>query len=123
MHPEYYRGGLYNDAALLFLKKEVELGPHIATVCLPPVNQNFDHQRCYVSGWGKDRFGDEGAYHAILKRIDVPIVPHDDCQTTIRFQQKRDSYNLHKSFICAGGEPDKGEDEFMSQRTVVELGF
>lgn len=109
VHPEYYKGGLYNDVALLFLKKEVEFGPHISTVCLPPVTANFDRQRCFVSGWGKNRWGDEGIYQAILKRIDVPVVPHDECQTTLRWKKKRDSYKLHESFLCAGGEPDKGE--------------
>lgn len=71
-----------------------------------------------MTGWGKDRWGDEGAYQAILKRIDVPVVPYDECEAKLRWIQKRDTFKLHESFLCAGGEPKKGESQFMACRTM-----
>lgn len=45
------------DFALFFLEEDFELGKHIDTVCLPDLNENFDGDRCWVTGWGRDKFG------------------------------------------------------------------
>lgn len=107
VHPDYYKGGLYNDIALVFLDAPVMLNEGIQTVCLPPPNARFDHQRCIVSGWGKDVFGKEGTYQAILKKIDLPIVPNNVCQDSLRSTRLGPKFVLHNSFICAGGEAGK----------------
>lgn len=52
IHEQYYKGGLFNDVALLFLVQPVEIAENVNTICLPPQNQNFDYQRCFASGWG-----------------------------------------------------------------------
>lgn len=107
VHPEYYKGGLYNDIALMFLDAPVVLDEGIQTVCLPPPNARFDLQRCFVSGWGKDVFGKEGTYQAILKKIDLPIVPNNKCQELLRSTRLGPKFILHNSFVCAGGEVGK----------------
>uniref|UniRef100_A0A6B2EJG8 Phenoloxidase-activating factor 2 n=1 Tax=Phlebotomus kandelakii TaxID=1109342 RepID=A0A6B2EJG8_9DIPT len=107
IHPEYYKGALFNDVALLFLKTPVDLAENVQTVCLPPQDFNFDGSRCYASGWGKDVFGKEGKYQVILKKIDLPVVPRDTCQNALRTTRLGKFFELHKSFICAGGEPMK----------------
>jgi plasma kallikrein len=107
VHPEFYKGGLHNNVALLILSAPVENQPHIDTVCLPPQNQAFDGSRCFASGWGKDVFGKEGKYQVILKKIELPIVPHGVCQDKFRNTRLGKRFVLHKSFICAGGEPGK----------------
>jgi len=104
VHEEYYAGALYNDVALIVLDEETKFAPNVDTVCLPPPNVNFDGQRCYASGWGKDSFGVEGKYQVILKRVDVPVVPHDQCQTALRRTRLGNYFRLHDSFVCAGGE-------------------
>lgn len=44
----------------------------------------------------------------ILKKVDqLPVVPHDDCQNALRGTRLGKRYNLHKSFICAGGVAGK----------------
>lgn len=53
VHPEYTRGSHFNNIALLFLDKPVELDVNINTACLPPQDYKFDHQRCFATGWGK----------------------------------------------------------------------
>ena len=50
IHERFYKGGLHNDVALLFLKDSVPLMEHINTICLPPQNQAYDAKRCFVSG-------------------------------------------------------------------------
>jgi hypothetical protein len=47
---------LVNDIALLVLKHEVTLQPHINLICLPSPTANFDGKRCFATGWGKDSF-------------------------------------------------------------------
>lgn len=106
-HPEYYKGGLYNDVALLFLDSPLKLDEGIQTVCLPPPNAKFDHTRCFVSGWGKDVFGKAGTYQAILKKVELPVVPNAQCQTSLRSTRLGPKFVLHNSFMCAGGELGK----------------
>lgn len=62
IHPEYYKGGLFNDIALLFLSSPVDIVENVNTVCLPNQGDIFDGARCFASGWGKDLFGKEGKY-------------------------------------------------------------
>lgn len=107
VHNNYYKGGLHNDIALLFLKNAVKYEQHINTVCLPPQGNNFDHSRCFASGWGKDVFGKEGKYQVILKKIELPVVPFQPCQESLRKTRLGKRFNLHDSFLCAGGEPGK----------------
>lgn len=52
IHPEYYKGGLFNDVALLFLSHPVEIVENVNTVCLPNQGEIFDGSRCFASGWG-----------------------------------------------------------------------
>uniref|UniRef100_A0A1Y9HAE1 Phenoloxidase-activating factor 2 n=1 Tax=Anopheles farauti TaxID=69004 RepID=A0A1Y9HAE1_9DIPT len=107
-HAEYYKGGLFNDVALLFLDKPAELMETVNTICLPPADFNFDLSRCFASGWGKDVFGKEGTYQVILKKTELPIMPREQCQSALRTTRLGQRFKLHASFICAGGE--KGRD-------------
>lgn len=68
-----------------------------------------------ASGWGKDVFGKEGKYQVILKKIELPIVPFIQCQEKLRTTRLGKRYLLDKSFVCAGGEPGKGEIKINSE--------
>ncbi|KAK6642261.1 hypothetical protein RUM44_013984 [Polyplax serrata] len=107
VHPDYYAGALYNDVALLFLDSAITLADNIDVICLPRQGVTFDGSRCFASGWGKDVFGKEGKYQVILKKVDLPIVPHQKCQESLRRTRLGPYFNLHSSFVCAGGEPNK----------------
>lgn len=104
IHEEYYKGGLFNDIALLFLKEPVQIAENVNTICLPPQDYNFDRKRCFASGWGKDNFGKEGKFQVILKRVELPVVPSAQCQSTLRTTRLGKHFELNPSFICAGGE-------------------
>lgn len=107
VNEEYYKGGLFNDIALLFLVSQVQLAENVNTVCLPPYDYTFDGSRCFATGWGKDSFGKAGKFSVILKKIDLPIIPRAYCQNALRQTRLGHHFELHKSFICAGGEPGK----------------
>lgn len=125
IHQDYYKGGLYNDVALLFLTEPVQIAENVNTVCLPAQDEIFDHAKCcklkgkiqtkmmknndfllknlVASGWGKDLFGKEGKYQVILKRVELPVVPREPCVEKLRQTRLGKHFNLHQSFICAGG--------------------
>lgn len=108
IHEKYYKAGAFNDLALLFLAEDVRIAENVNTVCLPPQDYVFDGSRCFASGWGKDQFGKEGKYQVILKRVPLPIVPREHCVQKLRTTRLGKHFELHPSFICAGGE--KGQD-------------
>lgn len=133
MHEKYpVKRTIKNDIAIAILEKEVELGSHISPICLPPAGINLDGVRCFASGWGKDEYGkkvttfkkhllssiwyftdisdftgQEGRYQSILKRVDLPIVPRDQCEKAFQTTRLGSNFRLDDSFVCAGGEPKK----------------
>lgn len=107
IHERYYKGGLFNDVAILILTTPVDLVENVNTACLPPQNFLFDNSRCYASGWGKDLWGKEGKYQVILKKIDLPVIPRELCLQRLRQTRLGPFFKLHESFICAGGERGK----------------
>ncbi|XP_063912045.1 phenoloxidase-activating factor 2-like, partial [Zophobas morio] len=105
VHNHFTKGNLYNDVALLILDRPLTKTRSIGTVCLPQDNQHFDSRECFATGWGKDRFGQEGQYAVILKKLQLPIVQNQPCQDALRKTRLGNSFILHRSFTCAGGEP------------------
>ncbi|XP_075145319.1 inactive CLIP domain-containing serine protease A3 [Haematobia irritans] len=108
IHPNYNKDNLQNDVALLKLAEPVSLTSKstVSTICLPTIA--FVGQRCYVAGWGKNDFGPTGAYQAIQREVDVPLIPNADCQTALRQTRLGSTFVLNNaSFICAGGEAGK----------------
>lgn len=108
IHPNFNKDNLQNDVAILKLATPVSLTTKstIGTICLPSIS--FVGQRCYVAGWGKNDFGPTGAYQAVQREVDVPLIPNADCQTSLRNTRLGASFALSStSFICAGGEAGK----------------
>lgn len=101
VHERYNPRGFINDIALLFLVDEYVIGGNINLICLPPSNQNFDSERCLVSGWGKDAFDN---YSSKLRTVELPIVPKNKCLTELKKAGMGQNFKLHDSIICAGGE-------------------
>jgi len=108
-HQDFYDGNLINDIALLRIDAPVDFlkNPHIGPICLPPPGQDFRGQRCKVTGWGKDGFGDSGQYQNVLKEVDVPLLQTADCESRLRRTRLGVNYRLHPGMICAGGEEGK----------------
>ncbi|XP_032673020.1 uncharacterized protein LOC116844945 isoform X2 [Odontomachus brunneus] len=109
VHPEFYAGTLANDIAILKLAYDVDYvkNPHISPACLPNQYDDFTGVRCWTTGWGKDAFGDFGKYQNILKEVDVRVVSNYVCEQQMKQTRLGPSFNLHKGFVCAGGEEGK----------------
>ena len=107
VHEKYHAGALFFDVAILILSEPVNYADNVDIVCLPERNAVYDGSRCLASGWGKDIFGKEGHYQVILKKIDLPMVPRDTCQDSLRKTRLGKYFHLDESFICAGGEMGK----------------
>lgn len=101
-HERFERANLQNDVALMILESQFEMTSHINTVCLPPKGSTFDGERCLASGWGKTKLGIHESYPQFLKKIEMPIVPFDECQTKLRETRLTYHFLLHSGFICAG---------------------
>lgn len=108
IHQDYNPGVLYNDIALLVLAKPFELEKHIQLVCLPSNKIVSESGECIATGWGKDKFGGDGQYPAILKKVILPTLSHAECQKDLRATRLGQYFELHKSFVCAGGK--EGQD-------------
>lgn len=101
-HEHFNRDNLKNDLALLILTDAFELSAFISTICLPPKGLNFDNQRCFASGWGKNKFGFSGMFQRILKRLELPVVPSSTCQKNLSQTRLGNDFILHDGFLCAG---------------------
>lgn len=108
IHQDFVNRLLYNDIALLHLSESMQIRENVNTICLPPQAQNFEGNRCFASGWGKDHFGQSGKLQVIQKKIELPVVERQACVERLRETRLGSEYTLHASFICAGGE--KGKD-------------
>eukprot|EP00088_Acartia_fossae_P001385 TRINITY_DN1053_c0_g1_i4.p1 TRINITY_DN1053_c0_g1~~TRINITY_DN1053_c0_g1_i4.p1 ORF type:complete len:565 (-),score=223.37 TRINITY_DN1053_c0_g1_i4:192-1886(-) len=107
IHPEFNPRNLANDFALIFMKEDYNLDFHVDTVCLPQPGTNFDYDKCFATGWGKDKFGADGEYQVVLKEIQLDVVPKDTCQAKLRTTRLGQKFKLDPSFTCAGGEAGK----------------
>lgn len=107
VHPQFSKSNLVNDVALLVLSEPVQFGPHISTVCLPPQDFNFDRASCFASGWGKNEFKHNSKNQAILKKVELSIVPLQQCQTVLRSTRLGRHFVLSNTFVCAGGQANQ----------------
>ncbi|KAL1380397.1 hypothetical protein pipiens_014232 [Culex pipiens pipiens] len=104
IHENFNQSFLYNDIALLFLDEPFQPDEHIQLLCLSPQGKSFENAKnCIATGWGKTSFDSLG-YSKILKKVQLPIVTHSECETALRLTRLGGTFNLHESFLCAGGE-------------------
>ena len=108
---ELYRGTFgYNshDIALLVLDGFIEFWPHTAPICLD-LALDFDQRILSggnlgkVSGWGLTKINDEPS--EILKSINIPVVPLDQCKS-----EAPDDYKpfITDDKLCAGFKDGSG---------------
>ncbi|CAL4201714.1 unnamed protein product, partial [Meganyctiphanes norvegica] len=105
IHPQFNPQNVHNDIAVLQLVQPVEFQYHINSICLPSLGQTFWGQRCIATGWGKDSF--TGNYQHIMKKVELPTVEHQQCQSYLRKTRLGQYFQLDDSFMCAGGEENK----------------
>lgn len=63
----------------------------------------------YFQGWGRNDFSTTGAFQAVMREVDVPLVDQTACQNLLRATRLGANFALDStSFMCAGGENGKG---------------
>ena len=107
IHPRYSGiQDVFNNYALLHLKEEFILDEHLDTICLPEHpnlrDGNYNKSNCVTMGWGKNAF-ESDEYQRSMKQVMLPIVDNDKCQELLRETRLGSSFDLNKSFLCAGG--------------------
>ncbi|KAL1380395.1 hypothetical protein pipiens_014230 [Culex pipiens pipiens] len=104
IHENYHKKFLFNDIALLILEKPFQASNHIQLLCLAPQGMSFDDERkCIATGWGKERF-ESPSYQNILKKVELPVMDHENCQNAFRQTRLGANFKVHQTFLCAGGE-------------------
>lgn len=110
IHPNYNPKRLYNDMALLSVNEPFRYDAHINSICAPLAGSDFVAPNsykpfsCWASGWGKSNFTDKNI-QLKLKKVELPIVNRDECQSRLRTTKLGSKFTLDSSFLCAGGEP------------------
>ncbi|XP_018319978.1 phenoloxidase-activating factor 2-like [Agrilus planipennis] len=106
VHPQYNNRSLKNDIALIITDTPFKIGQNVGIICLPQSVTNYDPENCIASGWGKNSV-QKGSYQSTLKKVQLPIVNSIECTEKLRNARLGPYFNLHKSFICAGGYANK----------------
>lgn len=105
IHPGHNPATLQNDLAMIFFNQPVHLSDKIGTICIPPSRMLWDNTNCIATAWSSksSRFDFEPAF----RMIQMPIVSKEQCLSSLRKTRLGAYFQLHKSFICAGGEENK----------------
>ncbi|XP_044756710.1 phenoloxidase-activating factor 2-like [Coccinella septempunctata] len=107
VHKLFHGETLKNDIALLFLTEPFEIAPNVQIVCLPSGDLTSLRTNCESSGYGV--VGMEAPFTGKqLNKVDIPLVPRAQCVAKLRNTRLGSYFNLHRSFICAGG--GEGQD-------------
>ncbi|CAF4888644.1 unnamed protein product [Pieris macdunnoughi] len=108
IHQDFNKKTLFYDIALLFLASPMEYALNVGIVCLPPPGGlTLAGTECLASGWGKDKFGKDGRFQDILRKVKVSVVDRRQCQTALRNTRLGQFFELHSSFMCAMGANGK----------------
>ena len=96
LHPGFEETNLKFNFGVLVLIKEFDLKlDFLNVICLPPnrsFNQ-FEQTQCITTGWGSE---------PDLQKEISPLLEFKECRSTLR-SQMGSSFQLHESFVCAGG--------------------
>lgn len=103
IQPHYNSAVQFNNIALLVLDQPMNGEENVQLICLPPQRETFTDENCFATGWGKKNFLSD-TYQVILKKVELPMVSHSECQNALRTTRLGENYRLHASFTCAGGE-------------------
>ncbi|XP_047002147.1 uncharacterized protein LOC124619661 [Schistocerca americana] len=103
-HPQFEEKTLFNDIALLVLDKHFDEAMNVEVICVPPPSVDFTGLRCIATGWGTSS-PDAEIVQTTMKKVELPVVSRDHCENELRMTRLGRYFELHGSFICAGGEP------------------
>ena len=73
VHPGFDKKNLTSNVALIFTQTPFILSRSLDKICMPSSsydsNSRYNWDECVSTGWGKDKFGDEGEFQVVLKQV------------------------------------------------------
>ncbi|XP_043942152.1 serine protease 27-like [Protopterus annectens] len=80
IHEDFTDSPYRNDMALLQLDESVNFTDYIRPVCLPNASLVFpDGKMCWVTGWGRIKYGESLPAPKTLQEVNVPIISQPVC--------------------------------------------
>jgi len=109
VHPDFNLSTQENSVAVLILEDKFTIDDFIRPMCVPnPKEPISTDAECYAQGWGKRSF--DGDYQTIQKNQLLRLVPHSQCENLLQKTRLTEWFQLHQSFVCAGGPEGDGGD-------------
>ncbi|KAL3270564.1 hypothetical protein HHI36_021101 [Cryptolaemus montrouzieri] len=103
IHPKFSPASLHNDIAVLIMDKPVDTSLDVSsTICIPPNSISLNDTSCIAMGSVNGRHGNH-----LMTMIELPIVSREKCNNLLRSTRLGEFYQLHKSFVCAGGKENE----------------
>ncbi|XP_025831756.1 phenoloxidase-activating factor 2-like [Agrilus planipennis] len=103
-HPKFNINTLQNDVALLVLKNPLKISEEVSLICIPPPRFSIEHNQCITSSWNNT---DDSKVDPVPRLIKLPVISKKNCENTLRATRLGTFFQLHKTFVCAGGEAEK----------------
>nr|XP_022903396.1 anionic trypsin-like [Onthophagus taurus] len=104
-HPKFNPLTLHNDISVIILEEPFDAITPEQIICIPPPGFVPKPGRCLVGSFDKTNSIEEDI--KIVELIDLPIVDNKKCLKSLRQTRLGEFFQLHHSFICAGGEDHK----------------
>ncbi|BES98956.1 protease [Nesidiocoris tenuis] len=102
-HPEFNDKNLQNDVALVFLAKSFDASEVVDTICMAESFNTIDVGSCVTIGWGKQDLGSKYPLQPILRKVAMPLMERDTCQSRLRLTRLGQHFKLLPGFTCGGG--------------------
>ncbi|KAG5276903.1 hypothetical protein AALO_G00111090 [Alosa alosa] len=110
IHPGYHDNGdvLYNDIALVQLKKSVVTSKLVEPVALPTCQDFFNtSSECWVTGWGKVAENKPLGGRKTLQQVNLPLLDKDTCKKA--YPSTNDEQHLCAGYMQGGKDSCKGD--------------
>uniref|UniRef100_K7FI79 Peptidase S1 domain-containing protein n=1 Tax=Pelodiscus sinensis TaxID=13735 RepID=K7FI79_PELSI len=105
LHPKYSGEASSGDIALVELERPIQYTDYILPICLPAASVQFPAgMKCWVTGWGNIREGEDLPAPQTLQKLQVPIIAQQTCRELYskaaggKFQPK----SIQDDMMCAG---------------------
>ncbi|XP_074539378.1 transmembrane protease serine 9-like [Halichoeres trimaculatus] len=113
IHPEYNNPNdvnYNNDIALIKLQDQITFNASIMPICLPAEDTPYiTGSAGVVSGFGYTKTNKSKRLTSKLKYVELPVVDHGICETSISQLKRNNIPNLTSNMFCAG-VPEGGKD-------------
>uniref|UniRef100_A0A0A9ZHC2 Tryptase beta-2 n=1 Tax=Lygus hesperus TaxID=30085 RepID=A0A0A9ZHC2_LYGHE len=102
-HPDFNSKNLKNDVALAFFENPFNTSEVVDISCTPESIKDVDGDSCVAVGWGKTEHSNSAPYQSILRKVQLPLMDRDTCESRLKDTRLGPKFRLPSGFVCAGG--------------------